>query len=238
MPCNKKNTTCEFSAYGMETMPKCCKNHLIETIFYTTWLLSLYEIKHWIDYGTLLGAVREGGFIPWDSDGDFGIMEESKSQILQLRQKIKQDGFHLHISSKNVLQIVYSKHNWSYVELWSNSLTTANNHKPNKFSDKLPADYSPINKKPIKEKTLICESGGPGTRWDHTSDFPYWFVEDTHKVKFEGKYLPSPKVPEHFLDMRFGNWQDPVRKYEAYFGGNARSLHESLKYVKNQKYIN
>ena len=165
-------------------------------------------------------------------------MESNKSHILNLRQKIKQDGFHLHVSSKNVLQIVYSKNNWSYVELWINKLDTANNHKANKFSGVLPSDYSPIDKNKINETDLICVAGGPGTRLDHTSDFPYWFVDRLDKIKFEGKYIASPRMSEHFLDMRFGNWQDPIKKCDAYFGGNARSLRESLQYVNNQKYIN
>lgn len=64
----------------LEDIDKVCKKH---------------NIQYYAEWGTLLGAVRHGGFIPWDDDFDIGMKRADYNKFLSVAEAELPEGYGL-----------------------------------------------------------------------------------------------------------------------------------------------
>ena len=78
----------DFSRYNGEGTPlRKAQLRMVEILKEVDGIFRRNNIDYWIDAGTLLGAVRHGGFIPWDDDVDISLRREDYDRAREALQK-------------------------------------------------------------------------------------------------------------------------------------------------------
>ncbi len=116
----KKNTSCtktvnkangdfcvqhEQSIIVNHEIPIALSNVLYEQLRVIHDVFTLHRILYWADYGTLLGAIRHGGLIPWDDDGDIAVPLEYKSKVIDLKTEFQELGYCLNVDAEYHFQL-------------------------------------------------------------------------------------------------------------------------------------
>lgn len=68
-----------------------------------------HNLNYFLLGGTALGAVRHGGFIPWDDDFDVCMLKDDYHKLLQLDNEINNDQFTLQLENTPELPLFFSK---------------------------------------------------------------------------------------------------------------------------------
>ena len=105
-----------------------------------------YGIRLFLVYGSLLGAKRHGGFIPWDDDMDFAVTRDDYEKIKCIFNEEFKDTYEIRVpNSKDICESRFMKIYKRGTVLkygYSN-----NSHFPEEiFIDIFPCDYVPNNK--------------------------------------------------------------------------------------------
>jgi hypothetical protein len=134
-----------------------------------------------VDFGTLLGAVRDGELIPWDEDADFGYDATQGDLFKSLVAEVADDGYHLDVLNPDVTRL-----NYSYV-------------------NKIHVDLFPWTR---DREGILHTNFDPGHSWPGMYDrgsFSASYVDRLGSVTLHGRSYPAPSPVDQFLrDHRYG----------------------------------
>ena len=96
----------------MNIQVKKSQNKLLNMGIIITGILERNNIPYMIGFGTLLGAVRHGGFIPWDDDFDLQLFEDSYDDAIKVLKSELPENLFLEDSQSEPKYF----HSWAHVK--------------------------------------------------------------------------------------------------------------------------
>lgn len=82
---------------------------MLDILTRVTQIADRHQIPYWLSGGTLLGAARHGGFIPWDDDIDIELMRKDYKKLLSILKKELPADLYLQTPRNKGYRLLFSK---------------------------------------------------------------------------------------------------------------------------------
>jgi hypothetical protein len=119
--CTSLTKRCEFWNKNNTMIPPCCARKLNDLLKHIIKILKKYNIEYFAYWGTIIGAIRHGGIIPWDTDIDIYISRNDSIKIKNnknIRNDLENNIHKIIFISDVEFKINYSKKNFLHVDIF------------------------------------------------------------------------------------------------------------------------
>ena len=212
--CSKTSPPCPFNLYvnrlGLNTAP-CCREHMKDISYYVATCLSEMGVIHWLEGGSLLGAVRErGALLDWEDDVDISVLLDGDMSLDRLAaglvERGARDGYFVDIFKNNGLIAISFDPPQRGLLRWER----------NRLRGEIRVDiaiYRPatsegeavLERQSYKGAMPATENGGYGV--------PRELVLPTSTMFFVGSNIACPNNPEAYLRVLYGAFENVEYTY-------------------------
>jgi lipopolysaccharide cholinephosphotransferase len=164
-------------------------------------LLREHRIPYILEAGTLLGVVREGRLLPWDTDVDITVLYQNADQIRKLKWKLFLKGYRMRIRRFERNVGPFKKGDIRIIKIQTTYLWLFKHHTLMDIFLKYKigeAYYWALK----GEKYIIKRS-------------PSEYYENTKWIEFMGNLFTVPAKAEEYLAYHYGaDWRIPIRQWD------------------------
>ena len=150
-------------------------------------LFEKHGIWYSISYGTLLGAVRHHGIIPWDDDADLFVLKADREKIWALKDEFAKRGRRLE-STWKLDRIFCGSKELPFIDLFNI-----------KFNEKGLMKRCRLDLKDSNDDCSYLNS-----KWWQPNDYYAHEYKERKLYKFNGILLYGPLVPKPILEKSYG----------------------------------
>lgn len=206
--CEKTTAPCPFNLYvnrlGLNTAP-CCREHMKDLSHYIAGCLSRMGAVHWLEGGSLLGAIRENGaLLDWEDDVDISVLLTADMTWDKLTARLVEvgarDGYYVDIFKKNgFISISADQPRRWFFRSERNRMRGEIRADIAIYRQVLSHGETVLERRSKKGAMPITEDGGFGVPKD--------VVLPTTTTRLLGKEIACPRQPVEYLKILYGDFR-------------------------------